>query len=76
MTPFGMDIGILSSPSKKGCKQCHDETGETVLMEATQVWDPSQCTYVDAWECPECGRQLYRDEGAGVGKTTPDGERF
>lgn len=69
-------LGDLFSTPAKGCKHCHEERGLDVEMEPTAVWHRTLAAYVDAWECPECGRQVMRDEGDGVGITTPGGERF
>lgn len=71
-----MKFGWLRDPTPKGCRACHEERGVKVEMEATQAWVPSQAAYVDCWACSECGRQVARDEGDGVGMTAPDGERF
>jgi hypothetical protein len=71
-----MNVGWLGDTTPKGCKRCKEQRSLEVAMDATQTYDPSQCVYVDVWECPECERIVYRDEGDGVGMMTPGGERF
>lgn len=71
-----MNIGFFGTPEPKGCKRCLDEDDQVVEMEPTQVYSPTLAAYVDAWECPECGRQLAREEAGEVGLTNASGERF
>lgn len=70
----------VAGEQPKGCERCYEEDGARVEMEATTAWSSALAVYVDAWECPECGRQVMRaDEGEWtdeVGLTAPDGERF
>lgn len=71
-----MNLGFLTGNTAKGCSECKQERDLVVQMEPTQVYDPSQCCHVDAWQCPKCDRTLYREEGGEVRMTAPDGERL
>lgn len=74
-----MDLGFLFGTDRPRpyCVPCFEDTDVKHRMEETEVYSPALCTYVDAWECPHCDRQVVR-EGAGgeVGLTAPDGERL
>jgi predicted RNA-binding Zn-ribbon protein involved in translation (DUF1610 family) len=52
--------GLHGSPTR--CSACHAD-GKEIDMVATEAFDPSQQLRVSAWECPECGRTVYRDSG-------------
>lgn len=54
--------GLLESAPR--CSACHAD-GKEIEMHGEEVYDPSQAMRVSAWVCPECGRQVYRDDGDG-----------
>lgn len=71
-----MDTALFNIENPKGCKVCKEEKELEVKMEATELWSPVLAAYVDAWECPECNRQIMRASDGEVMLMNPDGERF
>lgn len=82
-----LTAGLLRGPADDrgtACSECFDpastspkDLSEDDLMQPTRTWSPALCAYVDAWECPHCGRQVMREGADGeVGLTAPDGERL
>lgn len=74
-----MDVGFLFGADRPRpyCVPCHEQTDVKHRMEPTEVYSPAIGAYVDAWECPECDRQVMREGADGeVGLTAADGERL